>query len=685
MHSKGIVHGFLNTENIGLSSWNWVVLMDFATYKHRTALPDDDPSEYLYYYQEMFIQQGSDSTPREKRCYLAPERFYTPGQRQQQQNDNLKENTSKKQQPPLTPAMDIFSAGCVITETFLNGERALDLGDLMEYRKQQSSQTLQQKLNKIEFSALRAACRHMLSLDPTQRLSAKMYLQRLEASDLVPSSFMVLSRLMSDISTNHNGMSVVTPDARLARAAAFYSLVIYETIGLYDDEGRAYFEKALGASMASRLRTEESKGNIESCKNPGISFTEEEKKNADTDNLVAETEALLKQLDALSFDEDEVLSMASKEVSIDHNDGQADTIRKPRLKRSHMSQSSLLVYLQLVLCTVRQVQRPASKLVALQLMGRVGQHSTDEARLQRIVPVTVSLLQDQDPLVRASAVKVLTSTIKIVDSFPPSDSKVFPQYIFKRIAHLATDPSLVVRLCFAKSVAVLAETAHRFLDISHAVRLYEAVGGSFGNQSGTNETGKELPSSIVFAEDVANLLEPAGISNRPTKSSKSIDGSVSGVVRAGKTLISSTYDSELGALHEAVSRWVVQITTDVSEHSSPAKRALLSDMSRLCTFFGLDGVMAFILPQMLSFLNDRKDWLLRATLFKNLTSVCQFIGRAATEHFVLPILETGLADTQEVVISRALQCLSELVQNGLLSRGSLLGRLGNNTAIEWPG
>jgi phosphoinositide-3-kinase, regulatory subunit 4 len=689
MHSKGIVHGFLTTENIGLSSWNWVVLVDFASYKARTTLPDDDPSEYLYYYQELFNQQGSDSTPREKRCYLAPERFYTPGQPPQNSAGTDKDgDASKNQQPLLTPAMDIFSAGCIIMETFLNGERALDLGDLMEYRKQQKSQTLQQKLNKIEFSTLRAACRHMMSLDPSQRLSAKDYLDRLKAADLVPDSFETLSRLMNDISAGQNGQSAVTPDERLAKAAAFYAPIIYQTIGVYDEEGKAYFEKALGANSARLLVREEGTGGTrEPCNLGADTIEEEEKKDSETDNLLVETEALLKQLETWNLDEDEVIDAASKETSVvDSSDTHLAPKWKPMVRRPHMSQSSLLVYLQLVLCTVRHVQRPASKLVALQLMERIGRHSTDEARLQRIVPVAVSLLQDQDPLVRAFALKVVTMTISIVGSFPPSDSKVFPQYIFKRVAHLATDPSLVVRLSFAKYVATLAETSHRFLDISHAVRLYEAVGGSVANQGGASERGREESSDIVFGDDVANLLNPAGDSDQNPKSLKPIDSSASDVVTgAGKTLISSTYNSELGALHETVSRWVVHITTDVSEHSSPAKRALLADMARLCTFFGLDGVMAFLLPQVLSFLNDRKDWLLRATLFKNLTSVCQFIGRAATEHFVLPILETGLADTNEVVISRALQCLSELLQNGLLSRGSMLGRLGINGTEEAPG
>lgn len=115
MHSKGVVHGFLTAENIGLTSWNcWVVLLDVSSYKARTALPDDGPTEYLYYFQENYLHpyaQGTDTTRREKRCYLAPERFYTP---------TLDQPHSAMVDQKLTAAMDIFSAACVLMETFLS-------------------------------------------------------------------------------------------------------------------------------------------------------------------------------------------------------------------------------------------------------------------------------------------------------------------------------------------------------------------------------------------------------------------------------------------------------------------------------------------------------------------------------------------------------------------------------------
>lgn len=320
--------------------------------------------------------------------------------------------------------------------------------------------------------------------------------------------------------------------------------------------------------------------------------------------------------------------------------------------------------------------------MALQLIHRLGKFSSDEARLQRIVPVTVSLLQDHDPLVRASAIQVLSSTVGSIQSFPPSDSKVFPEYIFKRVAHLITDPALVVRIAFAKSVAVLAEASQRFLDISHAVRLYEVIGGGGASTNVPEKTGNDVKEMTknVFTDDIARLLDESssGVTGKKKKleymESSGMDSTSSdGPAGSGKNLITSTYTKDLASLQETVSRWVVHIATDQSEQSSPTKRALLADMARLCQFFGLDGVMAFILPQILSFLNDRKDWQLRAALFDCLPSLCHIIGRAATEHFVLPCLESALVDGSEIVISRALKCLSQLLHMGLLSRSILHG------------
>jgi len=54
-------------------------------------------------------------------------------------------------------------------------------------------------------------------------------------------------------------------------------------------------------------------------------------------------------------------------------------------------------------------------------------------------------------------------------------------------------------------------------------------------------------------------------------------------------------------------------------------------------------------------------------------SVCVSVGRAATEQFVVPCIETSLNDNVEQVIYEAVSCLNALTSLSLLTRTSLLG------------
>ena len=189
LHDAGVVHGCITTENCVLSATGWLMLTDIGSYKDWTNLPDDDPSEFVYYFQPTDDARGT-------RCYLAPERFRFKSTEHGSEDGNDSATAEERglESSSLTPAMDLFSVGCVLTEIFLNGESCLTLGDLMEYRNHGSmTSTLQQKINKIERPGIRAACKHMLALGPHDRLSsAAAYLDRLAASEPFPKTFEIL-------------------------------------------------------------------------------------------------------------------------------------------------------------------------------------------------------------------------------------------------------------------------------------------------------------------------------------------------------------------------------------------------------------------------------------------------------------------------------------------------------------
>ncbi|MCP9261460.1 Phosphoinositide 3-kinase regulatory subunit 4 [Dirofilaria immitis] len=103
-----VCHGDLKTQNILVSSYNWVQITDFASFKP-ASIPSDDPSYFTFFFD----------TSLRLSCYLAPERFCTS------QELNLHPTLPGEfmdVSKGLTHAMDIFSLGCVLVELFTEGQ-----------------------------------------------------------------------------------------------------------------------------------------------------------------------------------------------------------------------------------------------------------------------------------------------------------------------------------------------------------------------------------------------------------------------------------------------------------------------------------------------------------------------------------------------------------------------------------
>ncbi|KAH3680281.1 hypothetical protein WICPIJ_008339, partial [Wickerhamomyces pijperi] len=160
-HKSGIVHGDLKTENVLVTTWNWVLLSDFSSFKP-VYLPIDNPGIFSFYF---------DSSQR-RTCYLAPERF-TAG-----------DEVNITKEAKLDPKMDIFSLGCVIAELFHDGAPTFTLSQLFKYKNGE----LPVPLSGIRNSHLREMVSSMLSINPDDRLTAGGYLGKFKKI-LFPESF----------------------------------------------------------------------------------------------------------------------------------------------------------------------------------------------------------------------------------------------------------------------------------------------------------------------------------------------------------------------------------------------------------------------------------------------------------------------------------------------------------------
>ena len=434
LHDAGVCHGHLTTENVLLTSWNWVLIGDVGCQHYKpVALPDDDPGPWIHWFEGRGFGSSTSSMTTtataaavedvnsvgsghrgggnnsQKKCCLAPERFYSPG------GESFAPTA-------LTPEMDVFSMGCVLIELFLNGERAMDLGDLMEYRRCGASvgnniplpQSLKQKLDKIESSKMRAACRHMLTLDPASRLTPVEYLERISSNEKsmnapIPSGFgSALYPFMLRLRTQ-----ILSPDARIALVATNYGELLNTTAGVDDAWGKEYFSRVIGPTL---LRYEKSSTVTPNQTKTQPTKPNEEKKETDLsdlsmEELLLETEELLRRFDTGFYNNADDLSVPTETIKpvamFDHFPklpSRADGISQPL-------QSAIIILLQIVFSSVGHVQRASSKFVALKLMHRIALFSSDDIRLQRIIPFVTSLLNDSEPIVRASGISVLASVL----------------------------------------------------------------------------------------------------------------------------------------------------------------------------------------------------------------------------------------------------------------------------------
>ncbi|KAF6214508.1 hypothetical protein GE061_009251 [Apolygus lucorum] len=196
-HKVGVCHGDIKLENILITSWHWVLITDFASYKP-THLPEDNPADFSYFFD----------TSRRRTCYIAPERFVKTllGH----VNSQLLLADDKKED--LTPAMDIFSTGCCLAELFTDGQPPFDFSQLLAYRSGEYSP--ENYLNKIEDDQVRDLVRDMIQREPSARKSAESYLAQ-ERGKLFPEYF--YSFLHSYMLMYCDTSPILSPDEKIER------------------------------------------------------------------------------------------------------------------------------------------------------------------------------------------------------------------------------------------------------------------------------------------------------------------------------------------------------------------------------------------------------------------------------------------------------------------------------------
>ncbi|KMQ48454.1 Armadillo-like helical [Trichophyton rubrum] len=543
-HAQNVFHGDIKTENVLVTSWNWLYLSDFSSSFKPTFLPEDNPADFSFYFD----------TSGRRTCYLAPERFLEAGEDPGSRSVNW--------------AMDVFSAGCVIAELFLEAP-IFTLSQLYKYRKgEYSPQT--GRLMEIEDSDIRELILHMIQLNPESRYSAEECINFWRRKAFPEYFYGFL----------HQYMGLITePSPRRTRDAStpLDSKEADERIGriFVDFDKISYF---LGASPQVLL-----------------------------DGSQTASPSLTQQPFPLQLD---LPKVGTQQIS----------------KPLSATDDGTLIFLTLVVSSLRNTSKSTARVKACDILLAFAEKLPDEAKLDRILPFVILLLNDRSDHVKVSAIRTLTQLLAMVRVVSPVNAYVVPEYIFPRLQHLIStlpsNPTPIVRAAYASCIASLAQSSLKILDMVQALRSDARLTSLVPSGA---ERGWEEEISYHNLYDVArvDLLE--------------------------------FFEAHAKAL--------------LTDPDVVVRRAFLGSVPGLCVFFGNPKANEVILSHLNTYLND-KDWILKCAFFETVVGVAAYVGSTSLEEFILPLIVQSMTDPEEFVVERVLRSLAKMAKLGLFQRST---------------
>lgn len=547
-HSKNIFHGDIKSENVLVTSWNWVYLSDFASFKP-VYLPEDDPSQFSLYFD----------TSQRRACYVAPERFLST------KTDGGNRSDSPSDNNQLTTQMDIFSLGCVIAELFMEGAPTFTLAQLFKYKKREFTPSL----DDIDNTHVKEMIKSMISLNPNDRLTASQYLEDFKTR-VFPVYFYDFLHCYIDKITRLPILDTFNQNISDATA----------TVTGYDERDR---------HIESDVRIENIYNNFSTiCREFSIEF---DAHDANSINPLPTT------IFPVCLDLPGLKPWIPKVRNIPMNDN-----------------TGCLMIVAMIGSCVRNTVRSESKVKGCELLLALGERIHDEAKLDRCLPLLVTLLEDISENVQISALKCLTQLLSLVSAITPLNAKIFPEYIFPKMSVLLKKGSVLVRIAYASCLPVLADISSKFLDMSQ----------------------------VLKTSGILDEIDPE--------------------TENGTSTEYTTFDIQKQDLSLTIENHARILLTDLS---SQVRRALLRSVIPLCIFLGKQKTNDVILSHAITYLND-KDPLIRIDLFDCIVAIGPFIGSIGLDQYLLPLMIQTLADPEEFVVVKVLEAFTILSDLGLL-------------------
>lgn len=604
----GIHHGDLKLENFLVTSWNWLMLADFANYTKPTFIPEDNPNQYSFYF---------DSSGR-RVCYVAPERFYN-SKRNNDILQNFNDDGKYLGHDKLTDAMDCFSLGCVIAEIYSDGEPTFTLSQLFKYIKGEYSP----ELSGISDPNIKKIIESLIKVDPDSRPSAATILEEYNSTCFPAYFYDFLYDFMYDL--NNNDLFEVPDDNPNISPSDLKIDMIYDNFDKIASHLRFDYEKN-SKDVNNELNDELSKSKFESLKLnlKGMPY-----------NYTIKSSALFENSDELNHAALIILNLTFS------------LIKSLKLPSSKIKACELIVALSERINDEAKLDRSLPYLCSfldeyIELASNLNIFLEQPGELQGQLN-QFNLLQSSNTSskVACMALMSITTLLSSCSYITPINVLVFPEYLLPKLTSLLTINSkpndseqTLVKITLAACLPYLAQISKAFWMMSKTFK---------------NKAVKDYKNRLMMHSNMIN-----------GKNMLAVD-----VNETGNDLLNSynTFNIPKDQLDSDFENLAFGLLTDFNVN---VKISLVNNILPLCRFFGVAKANDIILPHLITYLNDA-NYQLRLAFLSSILEIGPYVGVLSFEQYLLPLLIQTLGDQEQFVVLKVLEIFNSFVRDRVIN------------------
>ncbi|CAD8127528.1 unnamed protein product [Paramecium sonneborni] len=450
LHKRNLYHGHIRSSNVLLTSLDFLILADFASYK---------PT----YLNELEIIRNIYKSSIQK-CTLAPEK-YSDLQEVQYINNLTKGQLNNLQ------AMDMFSVGCVLAEIF-TGESLFSLEQLLQFRKGEYEPII-----KIE-GVIGDLIRNLISLNPDIRYNSEKALQ-LFYNEICSSQTYELLQYIS-VALNVNGY-FMQPDARIAllrkiistieRKQFTYSLPLpmqFINLSKFNLICRDFETPRKTVQIQFTSGTSLAEIIANSLENSGNLIQREFKEvHQDTQSVSVQVSMVQKLKQSIQQQPDLTGSRQNLRMS---------TFTNIDIRQNNQEYIIIILWISNQIRNSRFMQ---TRLCGLELIEFLCQYVDDELIYNFLMPCLGILCEDSDSQVQFYAFSIMLNLLKNIKNPPQSstDTLIFKLYIWEQIKNRMNDMSTNHQL--ALKIGDIAEILHKFNRLDEKILFLQIIQKKF--------------------------------------------------------------------------------------------------------------------------------------------------------------------------------------------------------------